>query len=187
MGIQKITKFYFLLFLLVSSGCLFHHAKNEQAVLPTTRSVSIGQVVDLSKIQKGGNLLIVPFRAGVGVEETTNLQKISLLIVKGISEVIEENNLPFTVLNASNAQSADLIMKGHVTRFSETGKTKKWLPTQKKVSFGIEGDIVDRETGNVILHFSHQKIAREKNEDIKSLALNVSRDVGFFIAEQFKP
>ena len=49
----------------------------------------------LEALKNGKNIAVVPFTAGVGVEANEDLDRIALMIVKGISDVFEVPNYNF--------------------------------------------------------------------------------------------
>ena len=150
-------------------------------------TIDTNKVVDASRLTKGGNLLIIPLRAGAGVPATEELDKISLMFVKGAIEALQKGHSPFKILNASNAESADLIIKGHVIRLSESQGLKRWIKKEKRLDLGVDAEMIDEKTGQTVLYFLRQKTAIQKSEDYKSMAYDLGQDIGQFILNQLRP
>ena len=180
---NRIAKILMLIILCsVFAGCALF-LKNEKNT-KRNELEEIRKVTDMARLQKGGSLLIIPFRAGPGVVATEELDRISLMFVKGVIEILEKNSSPFKILNASNADTADLVMKGHVVRFAELGKKRSWIPIARSLDLSFEGKIIERETGRVVFYFARRRTSPPKFGDYKSMAYDMGKEIGQFLLDQ---
>ena len=138
-------------------GCsLFNHPTSEN-FSPRSDAVE-ALIIQASPLLQGGKLLIVPFNPGEEVAATSECDKASLMIVKGIAQVLQpSSSSPFTVLVANNATEADLILKGRVVKMEHRSVFKKWMTKTKYHVLAVEGKLIDRVTGQEILSLHHVK------------------------------
>lgn len=180
-----IKKTIFILFICYISGCAWllpeRISPQESAqFLQTTK------IINLKRLEKGGNLLIVPFTAGAGVEATEELDKVSLMIVKGIIDILNENNSNFRILVSENAEQADLIIKGHIISMKKTPLMKKWIRGKSMAGLAINGKMINSETGEAVVIFSDNRKVANKKETHKELGYMIGQDVGRFMHQGVK-
>ena len=131
---------------------------------------------------RGGRLLIIPFNPGVQVTADDEFDKTSLMMVKGISQTLQQSSSsPFTILMADNADQANLFLKGHVVKMETKSTWGKWMSKQKHKMMAVDGKLIDQITGQDILAFHHSKEASTPAESWNDLALAVGEDIGNFI------
>ncbi len=137
------------------------------------------KVLQSERILKGGKLLIVPFTAGVNIEANEELKKVALMIVKGITEAIQEKNESrFELLFFEEAGQAQLVIEGHITKLTSPSRISQMGLGDKKISLGVEGDMVDLETGEKILIFNDERKADRKTSTYQDLAYGIGRSIG---------
>lgn len=169
-----------LIVLCVVSGCVSRQAKG--STMPqVSELVDDAKVLDAAALKRGGNLLIIPFRPGPGVEANDKVEKVSLMALKGIVESLGETKTPFRILTSENAENTDIVLKGHITALGESRGVKKWVAGQEKSFLAIEGQMSDPETGKIILVFSYREVVGFKQEDYKSMSYRIGQRVGEFI------
>ena len=81
-----------------------------------------------------------------------------------------------------NADTADIIIKGHVVKMSQTGGLKKLVPGMKSLNLKVTGEMVERTSNRRILVFSKQQGTKQDKEDFKALGYAIGQDIGRFIA-----
>ena len=172
------------LFLSIFCGCTTAPEK-PSFTKGVNQLANVGRVNNAARLYEGGNLLFVPFRAGSGVLATPELDQLAMMTVKGFIETLNKKSMPFIILNASNADAAELVVRGHITKLDESAGIKNWIGA-KSVSLAIEGEIIDQKTGERIVYFSHQKSASEKAKSKMVLAYEIGQEMAQFIIEQFK-
>ncbi|MCK5178887.1 MAG: hypothetical protein KAR32_05095 [Candidatus Omnitrophica bacterium] len=142
--------------------------------------VKKGQIVDAESLKQGKNIAVIPFKAGVGVEANEELDRIALMIVKGIADTFAdaEGNL-FNILTAENLEGADFIVQGHVTSVKGPSKVSRWVLLKGHKRLGIDGKMVDAQTGEAIAVFADQ--ATSETENYKDLGYRIGKNIGLFI------
>ncbi len=140
-----------------------------------------GKILDGQRVRAGGKLLIVPFTAGVGVAADVMLDKIALMIVKGIADVLKDEASLFEVLVSENAQEADFVIRGHVTEMSNASRLRRWIPGNKKISLSVEGRMSDAGSRETLLVFTHGIKAPSDQEDYQQLGYRIGKDIGQFL------
>ncbi len=170
------------LVLLIGPGCgWFHRSVQADHLSSSPDSSSSIQVISEDRLQRGGRLFIVPFKAGEGVEASEELEKISLMIVKGIGETLKLRSDRWEILSSERSAEAEIILRGHLTQFKKPSRLKKWIFREKNIVLGIEGRLTDPIDGQIILRFTYQKTAPQQNEDILSLDLKIGEEIGELI------
>lgn len=146
----------------------------------------IGKTVESRRLQQGGNLLIIPFVAGQGVAATDSLGKMALMVVRGVADALQAQKISFRILGESNAESADLIMRGRITKFKKSSSFKKWFGQKPRTQFWVEGKVVDVKGENIILYFSHHAEAESASANDQHVAYQAGQAIGQFILAQLK-
>lgn len=157
----------------------------EQEALKSSEYVDEGRIVNAQRLKDGRNLAIVPFTAGVDVESTAELDKVALMIVKGVSDAFAEDHTGkhahFNILTAENSSSANLIAKGHIMKMAQSSKTRQWVLLKRKKTLKVSGKIVDVKTGEAVLIFTDYVESKEKSEEFKELGYRIGKNIGRFI------
>jgi len=169
---------FFLLFLIFSCSWI-----GSQEAKPTTKVefVETGQIINPQKLKEGGSLFIVPFKAGINVESNPELDKIALMIVSGISEILRDQNQNIELLDAGNAHNARFIMTGYVTELKKPSKMKKWVLRSKNITLSVKGKMVDNNSGDTVLIFTDNNNSSKAGLDHKKLGLAIGQDIGRFV------
>jgi hypothetical protein len=170
-----------LLILVGSLGCSQHRAK------PST----LGEVVSPLKearvfkseaFSKGGNLLVVPFSAGAGVVANDELDRISLLIVKGIADVLGSGNQRFQLMTSQDSQDADVVIKGRIIQVQEkTTLSKPWGKKPKHLILSVEGSVLGVENEELVAKFAQIKEVQGKGVSLENLAYETGVEIGHFL------
>ena len=174
----------FLFLLVFVSGCA-HGAAGPKAA-PAARAEVASQnrceIVNRPRLYKGGALLIVPFSPGVDVAATDDVERISLRIVKGAAELLQEKAPRLEVLLAQNAERAELVLRGRVTKLEDpVGLRNKWFSHRQK-SLEVKGEMLDSRTNETVLTFSVQLAATAQSESFDDLGQRIGRQIAERIA-----
>lgn len=175
---------YFVVVLLVMTnfaGCSWIHHKTTSLSDEEVQFVETGKIVDRARLKEGGKILIVPFKAGPNVEADEYLDKVSLMIVKGLTDILETSDAQWQIIKSSEeASQADLIIEGHVTALSKPSKMNRMVMQHKK-NLGVKGKMMDQKTGKTVLVFTDSKKTDSRKEDHKYLGFLIGQDVAKFI------
>ena|SRR3989338_9832535 len=169
------------LFVFFCCGCSIFPSKNKEVRLDEANSKA--KVVDGARLKSGGGLVVIPFRAGSGIGQTEELERVSLMFVKGFVEVISERNGPLRTISPQEASRADFILKGHVTKLKQTKGMKKWLSKAKDFEMMMEGEMVDQKTGQTVFVFSDKRKVTQENQDFKALAYTIGQDLARLVLD----
>ena len=200
--IMKNLKTLFLIFLCFLIGCAWFKT-NSSSSQGASLDGATGKIVLAERLKKGGRLLVVPFSAGVGIEANEQCEKISLAIVRGIVDVFEENNVGlrqttlkdntdtsnlgqhdggrFEILFSEDSRKADLIIEGHITDLRQPSQFQKWVLRKKTMRLSVEGRMVDRTTGEMILAFNDTQQSKNSKKSYQELGYLIGKDIGHFI------
>lgn len=157
----------------------------EKPSLEPSAFVEDGRIINAQRLQQGQNIVIIPFKAGVGVEATEELDKAALMLVKGISDAFgndprgEQNK--FNILTAESVKEAEFIIQGHITDQRGSPKIKKWVLLKGTKTLGVEGKMTDAQTGETIAIFSDHAKTSMRKEDYKQLGYRIGKNIGQFI------
>ncbi len=176
---RKVS-FITVVFLLCAFGCSHIGFQKSVDVSPPSL-IDHGQILQKFRLAKGGNLLIVPFDAGDGIAATEELDRISLMIVRGMASVLQNRHSRFKVLVADNAASAQMVIEGYVVKMTAPGRFQKWMPGVQKKSLAVEGKLIEMDKGRVVVRFSHHREATEPDQSFEQIGLSIGEDIGRFI------
>jgi len=162
----------------------------EQQTIESNDFVEKGQIVDASRLQQGHNLAIIPFKAGVDVEAGEELDRAALMVVKGISDAFADDHsgkhAHFKVLTAEDSQAADLIVQGHITDMIKPSKVGRWVLLKKGKKLGVEGKMIDAQTGEAVVIFSDHAKTSIRKEDHAPLGYRIGQNIGRLILSGIK-
>jgi len=174
---RKFQKFYILIILAYFlCGCTSSSQK-ENILRP--QNTAVNAVIDLERLKQGGNLLIAPFRAGVNVVSTAELDKVALSIIQGLADTLQNSPVSFKILTEKNVDEAQLLLKGHVTKMEESRGIKKWMGGKKYLT--IQGSMIDQKTQSLIANFNFSVVSGELKADYKKLGYQIGEQIGQFI------
>lgn len=169
-----------LLLLCLTAGCVWVAPKDTAGM--KTHPLPQGQkILNAERLQKGGRMVVVPFRAGVGVEATDELDKIALMIVKGVADLLKKEGAHFEVMTGENADQADFLIQGHITHRAGASGLRRWILRSKTIELGIEAKMMDIATQQTILVFTQRKETTKKARDYRELGYEIGEDLGRFI------
>jgi len=156
-----------------------------QATPLSAEFVDKGRIVNAQKLQQGRNIAIIPFTAGEAAESTQELDRVALMIVKGVVDAFADDHsgkhAHFNILTSENSKDADLIVKGHITAMGGPSKLKRWMPISNKRKLSVEGKITDVQSGEVVVTFTDHAETKVETDDYKQLGYDLGKNIGRFI------
>lgn len=167
-------------------GRLFSKKENFKEPEPEYSSV----VLRPSFLKKeGAGLIVVPFTAGVGVEANKDLDRLSLMIVKGVIDTLNKDGVHFKILSSQEADKADFIIQGHIIHRVNPQAHRGWMFRPRDAVLSVESKMTERKSGNLILIYSRErkvKFLENGTEDETALARHLGQDIAEYILEQVK-
>ena len=161
-----------VLFVFVAS-CAHAPVVKKVADLPVAVT---GSVLNQPLLAQGGDLALVPFKAGPGAEANDELDRISLMVIKGIKDSIEHQNTSFRIVDATDSQPK-IALQGYVQEFSKSRR----MMGSKEDSLNLVGEVWLISTGERILNFSTQRKFNPKKEKPTDAAYELGHEIGDFI------
>ncbi len=178
---MKFQKIILMAVCLPLVGCAWFHPKVKPIVpIKDTQFVATGRVVAPTLLEKGGRVAMIPFTAGSDVEATQELDRISLMMVRGLADTL--NNEPSKkIIFSPEEDETDFIITGHITQLSQPSKFKEWIFRNHKIILSIDGKMVDAHTKQTVLVFSDLKSAQYKKVKYEALGQIIGQDIAKFI------
>ena len=178
-----------IVILLLYPGCAwFAPTQGSPGALDATQDrpgrvagVQTGKILDDQLLRQGGKVLIVPFKAGVNVAADDELDKIALMMVKGIAEALMEKGATFEILGPDRAREADFIVSGYVTGVGQSSRFSRWMFEKPCVSLQVEGRIIQAASQKNVAVFTDEERADSRKKDHKQLGYDIGKDIGRFI------
>jgi len=166
----------------ICCGCFSSIPQRTSHATPSLVSAT-GQVIKESEFKKGGTLVILPFKAGENAVASPQLDRVALMIVKGMVDYLSGEKTPFTVLTTQDQGSPDLIIDGYINDFTEPGKMQRWVMRDKKAVLAIDGYMEVSGNKERILVFQHKRSMTDPKKDGLDLAYQTGQDLGRFVVD----
>jgi len=177
-------KFIVRFVLILSIGCCVSCAGKKPKIIKKTTFAPTGlsaKLVNKQRLKEGGNIVVVPFVPGSGVEANKTQERVALMIVKGVIDIIQDEHLNFTVLFADKAELANLAIKGRITVIKTPSRFKRML-RDKILVLSAECRMLDIDTDDTILVYSDTKKGIVGDSDLMQMGYSFGQDLGRFIA-----
>ncbi len=182
---RRVPILFFILCLIFVGGCSFFRAsaKNDPKVIPLKYS---GKILEPEKLARGGKIVVLSFQAGEDVESTPELENLVLVIIKSVSDSLNDGTSRFEIIPGSDAQTADFTMQGHILKFKKSGVFNKVVLRNKEISLAVKVKILDASSQKTVLIFEDDERSMQKNETEKDLAVRIGQDLAKFILSSVK-
>ena len=177
---NKTVVFALVVFSLVLSGCFSSVPVKSSSSASSSRAT--GTVIKEAEFKKGGTLVILPFKAGVGAVANPQLDRVALMIVKGMIDYLAEQKTPFTVLSTEDQGRPQLVIEGYVNDFSQSGKMSRMIHG-KKTTLSVSGQMVVSGTHDRLFVFQHRRSMTDPKRDGLDVAYQTGQDLGRFIVD----
>jgi hypothetical protein len=168
--------------LLIFCGCFSSTPKRTTHITDPTVSAT-GQLIKPDEFKKGGRLVILPFKVGENAFASANLDRISLMIVRGMIDYLSQEKTPFTILTTQDQGTPDLVIDGYINDFTEPSRMNRWVMQNKKAVLSVEGYMDVQGTKERVLIFQHKRLMPDPKKDGLDLAYALGQDLGRFIVE----
>ena len=176
-----MNPFICILSIFLLSSCA-HKNVQKASVEPGKTAVS-GDIVNASRLNSGGKLGLAVFKAGPGAQSDEQLDQISLMLIKGINERLQEHQTSLIVTD--DEDSADLILQGYVEEFFQPGKFDRWVKHKNRCRLSVSGEIWQRDTGTKVLTFASSQTIPLKAQHL-DIAYRMGQAIGDFILRSYE-
>ncbi len=162
------------------SGC-FWHAQVKPSEKPLNVVVTS---VDAAALKSGGKIAFTPLKAGPGTSADEQSDRVSLMIIKGITERIAQSRTSLIVAGGDNEPA--LVFQGYIEELSQNGGLKRLVLRRDKGRLAISGEIWLSSTGAKVLTFAGYAHLGDF-KDVFQAADALGEALGYEIAAQTKP
>lgn len=176
-----LRRFFFVLAIgLMLGGCVSTGGPN--ALGDSVYGKPTGRLINKKAFIKKGSLAVLPFKAGENAEADPQLDRMSLMISKGIIDYCKEQNLPFKLLWTQDQGSPQMIVDGYIEDFKKSSRLGRLFFRPRKLTLTVSGQIMVVDSKERILFFRDSKtMLNEKNGF--DLAYQTGQDLGRFIVD----
>jgi len=147
--------------------------------------VSEGQIVAPRELERGRKIAVIPFYPGPGVEAGGAAEKAALMIVKGISDVLDDpydgQEPYFKITTAKTAGDADLVISGHINRMARSSTVGRWVLFKTKTVLSVSGRVSVAKTADPVIIFEEVEELRRCDDDYQQLGYQVGKNIGELI------
>lgn len=171
---------------IVSALCVLAscaHAPVHKEVKAPEQSQVTG-FADSKTLSKGGDLALVPFNAGEKAEANDETDRLAMMILKGIKDSLDQNNL-IHVVDASQTHPK-FGLQGYIQEFSKPGKLSKITMRHGLDCLSLEGEMWEVSTGQRVAGFSVKQKFDPHHEKPIDVAYRLGQGIGRFIIEHTK-
>ncbi len=163
-------------------GC---SAKHSHPLKRSVSTISITErVINPSLLSKGGTIGFNTFKPGAKAEANDQLDHISLMVIKGFKEAIEQSKAGFTVVNGDEVPG--FIVDGHIQEFSKNLSGMSRLMMQPaKWHLNLEGEIWLESSGEKVYVFNAEDDIGIK-EDPMDAAYKIGQRIGTDFINHFE-
>ncbi len=117
------------------SGCSWRpHVVSQEKALDIVLTT-----LDASSLASGGKIAFTPFKAGPQAIDDEQLDHVSLVIIKGMVDRINQGKTSLSI--AAGDELSNLIVQGYIEDFSQNGKFDRWVLRRDKGCLAISGEI----------------------------------------------
>ncbi len=144
-----------------------------------------GIVLNSAILAQGGNLALVPFRAGSSAEANEETDHLSMMILKGIKEGIEAQKTSLQIVDASETQPK-IALQGYIEEFAKTGKLSRMMMRPNRDSLSLVGEVWLVSNGERLVNFTANKKFNPKKQKPVDIAYDLGKEIGDFIGSHSK-
>lgn len=161
-----------------------HKPVQKISVEPLTSAT--GTILNASILAKGGKLALMPFRAGPQAEANDELDRLSMAVLRGIKDSLDEQNTALHVITDESQGQPQMVLQGYVQEYSKTGHFSRIMRRSHRDRIVLEGEIWLEASGERLLNFSLQRAFDSKKNKPMDVAYAMGKSIGDFIAKQMR-
>ena len=148
--------------------------------------IQSGKILNEAILKKGGSVGIIPFTAGTDVEATPQLDRVSFMMIKGFSQVLNQSDSQ-KIIFTQESDDADFIVMGHITQITQPSKFNEWVLGKHKIILSVDGKMIEASTKETVLVFSDTQSIKNKKSNYEELGQTIGSNVGKFLLTNIKP
>ncbi len=122
---------------------------------------------------------MTPFRAGPQAVADEELDRVSMMLIKGLTESLQAAGSAWTVTD--EAAEADYVVEGYIEEFSLPGKVSGVL-RKKRTRLSVSGEVYRQDSQARVLTFATFKNITRKN--FMDASYQAGKSIGDFILAQ---
>lgn len=163
-------------------GCTFFSSKKRLSVNETAEKPT-GQLIRKEAFIEGGTLAVLPFKAGEGALADPQLDRISMMISKGILDYFNAERVPFKVLSTQEEGDPKMVVEGYIEDFDRSGRLSSLGFRPRKMILSVSGQIMVVKNKERILVFKHVRTMVDPQKSGLDLAYQTGQELGRFITD----
>ncbi len=171
-----------IIFITSAFGCFSSAPKNETPP-NLTLGIPTGKIIDRDTFAKGGTVAILPFKAGEQATANPQLDRIALMIAKGVIDYLNEQKTPYQILTTQDQGSPEMVIDGYIQDFKRPGKLSRWVFRDKQTRLSVSGQMTLAKTKERIMVFQTAKTMVDPKKDGLDVAYQTGQDLGRFIVD----
>jgi hypothetical protein len=174
----------YLLILFLGCGC----AARSQQGLPYQSLSGIGvqgKILQPDILAAGGKVLIVPFSAGVYTAASEELDRASLVMMRGMIDGLNDASGRFQVLDLvrGDGTQPDIVITGNIERFEVRKNWMRYFGRSRERLIEFHARVVDQR-GELLAVFSYVLKTRYQDMTQTDFLLKAGYDAGLFLRQR---
>lgn len=164
------------------SGCFWSPPKNEiepKSVL----GIPTGQIINREAFLKGGTLVVLPFKAGEDATANPQLDRVALMLAKGVIDYLDEQRTPYQVLTTQDQGRPQVIIDGYIHDFNRPSRISRWVFRNKHTRLRVSGQMTLSGGKERVMVFQVDKSMADPKGDGLDVAYQTGQDLGRFIVD----
>lgn len=134
----------------------------------------------------GGNLALMPFRAGPQAEANDELDRLSMAILRGIKDTLDEHHSVLHVITNESQGQPQMVLQGYIQEYSKVGRLSRLMMRPYRNRIIVVGEIWLAVGGQRLLNFSAQRDFNPKKDKPGDVAYAIGQAIGDFITKEPK-
>lgn len=164
------------------AGCFSVVAKERPLTVSLTGTPT-GKIVNKNIFIKDGTLAVLPFKAGEDAASDPQLDRMALMIAKGMIDYLNEQKAPFKVLTTQDQGNPQMVVEGYIEDLKRPGKFSRWVLRRNKTTLSVRGQMALVGNKDRVLIFQETKSMPDPKKDGLDIAYQTGQDLGRFILD----
>ena len=134
--------------------------------------------IDAKGFKAGGKIAFTPFKAGGRASADDQLDRVSLAIIKGVTDSLAQNKISLAI--AASGEDADLVFGGYVDELSQNSRYQRVVLRRGKGRLVISGQVWQSSMGTKAANFAayaHLDAYKDVTEAAYELGLSLGNEI----------